>query len=79
MPRMSFDRKVPLPEQRLRVAMAKSNRNQPKKHATSARKAAKRRKTRHIRITKLAQQKKSRAKFLATARKYWTGESDEHP
>lgn len=77
--RQSFDKKVPLPEQRLRVALAKSTRNHPKRHATGARKAAKRRKNKAKTTAMLAQQKKRRQKFQAAAKAYWKGERDEHP
>lgn len=57
----------------------RNERNHPKRHRTLGRrvrmKAAKRSQTK----AKVSSLKSERSKFLAAARRYWSGEADGHP
>ena len=75
--RQSFDRKVPVWKQRLLVALAKSVRNQGKKHGTGKRSAAKRREMRARRVASQAAQKKRLSKMRMAAKAYLSGETDQ--
>lgn len=77
--RMTFDKGVPLSEQRLAVAKAKCVRKHGKRHRTGKRKSqlylAKKAKA----VAKIAKQTKTRSRFLRTAAAYWAGDADTHP
>lgn len=77
--RMTFDKGVPISEQRLAVAKAKCVRKHGKRHRTGKRKSALYR----AKAAKIAHVKKQHAKrqdrFKRAATAYWNGASDEHP
>lgn len=77
MPRMDFDKGVPLCEQRRRVALAKFTRKHPKRHRTKRRSAKLRAKAKSVRLHMSAMNAKAAAKRKARAVAYWTGVADE--
>lgn len=74
MPHQTFDRSIPLTEQRLRVALAKGVRKQDKKHATGHRRARTSCKARNVAVYTLAMQKKRCEAAKLSARRFWAGE-----
>lgn len=70
----TFDRSVPLSEQRYRVACKKSKRNHPKRHGTSNERIKKAKKARGKRAYARGVQKHKQSKQLKKARAFWRGE-----
>lgn len=74
---MTFDRKTPKAEISLRLALAKSTRNHPKRHATGGRRKklsiAKKRRAAH----KKGVNARKYARYLDASRAYWSGAADE--
>lgn len=79
MPTLTFDRKVPLCEQRLRVALSKCKRKQGKKHVVGKRNHAIRvaKKTRAAAIVK--QRNDAIRNYKKLVRLYWSGALESHP
>ena len=75
--RLSFDRDVPLVEQRLRVALSKSIRNHGKRHAVTRRSMKRKIKAKNRRDLVIARQNKLTCKRKLSAKLYWAGELDE--
>ena len=75
----SFDRKVPVWQQRLRVMLKKEVRKHGKRHATTARTKAQKEARKRKAKAKLAANKKRYDKYKAAVKSYWLGQSDQHP
>jgi len=70
----TFDRSVPLPEQRLRVALKKSKRNHPKRHGTSDERVKKAKKARGKKAYALGVKKHKQSVQLKKSRAFWRGD-----
>lgn len=79
MPTLTFDRSVPLSEQRLRVALSKCSRKVGKKHGTGARKASIARAKKMVAKAKRDRFVKELRTYKAATAAYWRGETDCHP
>lgn len=75
--RLTFDKSVPLAEQRLRVALSQGVRKKGKKHGTGKRNKAISAAKKARAKAKVAANDAARKKRLAAARAYWSGEAEE--
>lgn len=76
---MTFDRRVPLMEQRLRVLEAKQVRKHPKRHGTGKRSAAQKLARKRRAQLKAAMNNKAQQRYRSAVRAYWAGEAECHP
>lgn len=72
--RQTFDKSVPIDEQRLRVLQSKSKRNQGKKHGTGKRSAAIKRRKKSATAHKQRVYNDRQARLKENARAYWSGD-----
>lgn len=79
MPTLTFDRKVPLPTQRLRVALSKSKRNHGKRHAVTKRSIKRKLAAKNATKAKIAKAIAAKRRYTAKVRAYWKGERECHP
>lgn len=70
----TFDSSVPLPEQRLRVALKKSTRNHPKRHSTAPERVKKAKKAAGARKYALGALAAAIKRKKDKARAFWRGE-----
>lgn len=79
MPTLTFDRKVPIPEQRLRVACSKSKRNHGKRHAVMKRSIKRKLAAKNASKAKIAKANAAKRRYTAKVLAYWKGERECHP
>lgn len=75
MQKLTFDRTIPLAEQRLRVALAKSSRIKKKNHGTGKRNAAIRRAKKKAALSKAEANLAAARRIKAVTAAYWRGEA----
>jgi hypothetical protein len=74
--RQSFDKKIPVWQQRLRVMDKKTPGH---KHGTKRRSSKVKEAARRKRLYLAAKQKADKARYTAKVAAYWRGDSEEHP
>ncbi len=76
---MTFDRKVPLSEQRMRVSLAKGVRKKGKNHGTGKRNHAIRQQKKNAAKAKRERFMRALRVYKAASAAYWRGDADTHP